>query len=316
LFLYIQSDYEIDWRSMTLEQLRIFVAVAEREHMTEAARHLHLTQSAVSGAIAALERQHAVRLFDRVGRSVALNQIGRDFLVEARGVLSRAAAAEAVLSDLSGLRRGRLAIHATPTIASYWLPTRLVTFKDAYPGVELQVIIGNTDEVTQAVVEGRSELGFVGVIRPEVALASQPVGFDQLLLLVRPDHPWSDRRPLKAADFQAGTWVLREPGSGVRASFDQALRRAGLLPSDLNVSMTLPSNEAVLAAAEAGAGATALSESVAAPALAIGSLVRASFVLPVREYFVLRHKERYRSQAGDAFLQTCLGGRVEPRSIA
>jgi len=290
---------------MTLEQLRIFVAVAEREHMTEAARHLHLTQSAVSGAIAALEKQHAVRLFDRVGRGIALNQIGRDFLVEARGVMSRAAAAEAVLADLSGLRRGRLAIHATPTIASYWLPGRLVRFKEAYPGVELNVSIGYTEQVTRAVVEGQAELGFVGVVRPEPVLSAQPVGFDQLVLLVRPDHPWGDKRPLQASDFKTTPWVLREPGSGTRASFDEVLIRAGVPGSELTVSMTLPSNEAVLAAAVAGAGATALSDSVAAPALAIGSLVRASFLLPAREYFLLRHKERYRSRAGDAFLDIC-----------
>src|ERR1700761_8960517 len=105
---------------MTLEQLRIFVAVAERQHVTRAAEALNLTQSAVSGALAALEAQHDVRLMDRVGRGVVLIALGEAFLFEARGVLSRAAAAEAALADMAGLRRGRLAIHATPTIANYW----------------------------------------------------------------------------------------------------------------------------------------------------------------------------------------------------
>src|SRR3546814_10149610 len=74
---------------MTLDQLRIFVAVAEREHVTQAARALNLTQSAVSAAIATLEDRHGAHLFDRVGRGIALTEAGRAFLPEARAVLAR-----------------------------------------------------------------------------------------------------------------------------------------------------------------------------------------------------------------------------------
>jgi len=77
---------------MTLEQLRIFVAVAEQEHMTRAAGVLNLTQSATSAAIAALEDRYAIKLFDRIGRSIKLTDAGRQFVIEARAVLARAAA--------------------------------------------------------------------------------------------------------------------------------------------------------------------------------------------------------------------------------
>lgn len=73
---------------MTLEQLRIFVAVAERQHVTQAARELNLTQSAVSSAVAALEARHGVSLLDRVGRNVVLNPAGQVFLAEAKAVLA------------------------------------------------------------------------------------------------------------------------------------------------------------------------------------------------------------------------------------
>ena len=98
---------------MTLEQLRIFVAIAERQHVTATARALNLTQSAVSNALAALEERHAIRLFDRIGRGIVLNENGRLFLGEARAVIARAALAEAVLADLGSLRRGRLGICAS-----------------------------------------------------------------------------------------------------------------------------------------------------------------------------------------------------------
>ena len=82
---------------MTLEQLRIFIAVAEKQHVTRAASELNLTQSATSAAIAALETRYGIKLFDRVGRGIVLTQTGRDFLNEAREVVARAKAAAAQL---------------------------------------------------------------------------------------------------------------------------------------------------------------------------------------------------------------------------
>ena len=288
---------------MTLERLRIFVAVAERDHVTAAARALNLTQSAVSNALAALEAEHQVRLFDRVGRGVALNATGRAFLPEAKAVLARAAAAEAALADLSALRRGRLAVFASQTIASYWLPRRLVDFHTAHPGVELDVQIGNTREVAQAVLNGAAEIGLVEGVVDAPALTQVQVGSDRLAVVVTPDHPWAPAKRLSARDLIGSPWVLREPGSGTRSSLEAALREAGVNPADLPVAMTLPANEAVLAAAEAGAGATALSESVARASVAAGRLVRAPFSLPERPFRLLRHSDRYRSRAGDAFVQ-------------
>ncbi len=287
---------------MTLERLRIFVAVAERQHVTAAARALNLTQSAVSNAIAALEAEHDVHLFDRVGRGVVLNQTGVAFLPEAKAVLARAAAAEAALADMSALRRGRLTIFASQTIASAWLPRRLAAFHAAHPGVELDVAIGNTREVAEGVLSGAAELGLVEGEIDQPLLDQTVVGSDRLAVLVTPDHPWAGLRRLEAQTLATQAWVLREAGSGTRSTLEAALRNAGVDPAALCIAMTLPSNEAVLAAAEAGAGATALSESVAYASVAAGRLVTAAFSLPERPFRLLRHSERYRSRAGDAFV--------------
>lgn len=287
---------------MTLEQLRSFVAVAERQHVTEAARALNLTQSAVSNAIAALERRHGVALFDRIGRGIALNETGRVFLAEARAVLARAGLAETVLSELGGLRRGRLTIFASQTIAGYWLPPYLVRFHGRYPGIELDVAVGNTREAAQAVLDGAAELGFVEGAVAHPALARLRVGGDRLVVLVHPDHAWAGSGALVAAELAGMPWVLRERGSGTRSSFEAALTEAGGDPQRLTVAMTLPSNEAVLTAAEAGAGATALSEQVARGALAAGRLVEAGYRLPDRQFHLLRHGERPLSRAADAFV--------------
>src|SRR5579863_6888081 len=146
---------------MTLEQLRVFVAVAERQHVTRAAEALNIAQSAVSAAVAALEGRHGAKLFHRVGRGIELTEAGALFLVEARAVLARADSAELVLSELSGLKRGALSVYASQTIASYWLPRYLVAFRRAYPGVAIRLSVGNTSQVAAAVRAGAADLGFV-----------------------------------------------------------------------------------------------------------------------------------------------------------
>ena len=114
---------------MTLEQLRIFIAVAERQHMTEAALALNLTQSATSAAIAALEERHGIRLFDRIGRRIELTELGRAFLPEARAVIARADEAAGLLSASAGLMRdacqlgNRVAVNASSSAIRPMLAT-------------------------------------------------------------------------------------------------------------------------------------------------------------------------------------------------
>jgi DNA-binding transcriptional LysR family regulator len=144
---------------MTLDQLRIFVAVADRGHVTHAAASLGITQSAASAAIAALETRYRAKLFDRVGRGIQLTETGRRFLHEARAVVDRASVAKGVLEELAGGMTGTVLIAASQTIASYWLPRRLTSFHAANPGVQLNVIVRNTREVESAVVEGGANLG-------------------------------------------------------------------------------------------------------------------------------------------------------------
>ena len=299
---------------MTLEQLRVFVAVAERQHVTRAAEALNLAQSAASAAIAALEARHGAKLFHRAGRGIALTEAGMLFLVEARAVLARVEAAELVLSELGGLKRGTLAVHASQTIASYWLPRHLVAFRRAHPGIDVRLRIGNTAQVAAAVHEGAAELGFVEGPVADPALVSQPVAKDQMILVVGPEHPWAGRRDLSAAELKQGEWVLREAGSGTRSVLEKALAGVGAPASSLQVALELPSNEAVRAAVEAGMGATALSASVAAPSLEAGLLRQVHVALPERDFHVVRHSQRHRSQAGDALLRLLKPGAFSDQS--
>jgi len=179
---------------MTLEQLRVFVAVAERQHVTRAAEALNIAQSAVSASIAALEGRHGAKLFNRVGRRIELTEAGALFLAEARAVLARAESAELVLSELGDLKRSVLSGYASQTIAGYWLPRHLVAFRRSHPGVAVRLWIGNTSQAAAAVRGGEADLGFVEGEVDDPALVSETVAHDQLVIVVGPEHPWSEKR--------------------------------------------------------------------------------------------------------------------------
>ena len=287
---------------MTLEQLRIFVAVAEREHVTRAAADLNLTQSATSAAVAALEARHAVTLFNRVGRRIELTEAGRLFLAEARAVLARAASAETVLADLAGLKRGTLLLAASQTVSSYWLPPLMHRYRTRFPDIAMQLSIGNTEQVAAAVREGIADLGFVEGAIVDPALAATPAAEDELALVVAADHPWVKTWPAGATDFRSTRWVMREQGSGTRAMFEEALLGLGIAIGDLDIALELSSNEAVRAAVEAGAGATVLSRLVTSASVTAGTLVQIPAALRKRQFLAVRHRERHLTSAQREFL--------------
>ena len=282
---------------MTLEQLRIFVAVAEHEHVTRAAADVNLTQSATSAAVAALEARYAVKLFNRIGRRIELTQAGRQFLMEARAVLARATAAENVLADIAGLKRGSLRLAASQTVGNYWLPPLMHRYRMSHPGIMLALSIGNTETVAAWVREGIADLGFVEGPVDDRALSVTPVAEDELVLVVSPALPRPKQQAISPADLKAMRWVFREPGSATRALFEKAMAKAGLRISDIDMVLELPSNEAVRAAVEDAAGAAVLSKLVVAASIEAGSLIDLNFVLPKRQFFALRHKERSITQA-------------------
>ncbi|WP_138470036.1 LysR family transcriptional regulator [Poseidonocella sp. HB161398] len=289
---------------MTLDQLRIFLAVARESHVTRAARQLNLTQSAVSSAIAALEAQHGVKLFDRIGRGIRLTEAGARFTGAARAVLAQADSAELMLNDLSQKTLGKLAIHASQTVASYWLPRYLMAYHEAHPLVELSLETGNTAQVAAAVMEGRADLGLVEGDVPQSDLTRQVVARDELVLVFAASHPLAGRT-VSATDYLAFGWVLREPGSGTRSEFEHHLDELGLSVGDLSVALELPSNEAILSAVAAGESLAMLSRRAVDFADARGAVAVRPVTWaprPERAFALLTHPGRYRTRAAAALI--------------
>ncbi|GAB6854916.1 LysR family transcriptional regulator [Asaia astilbis] len=267
---------------MTLEQLRIFIAVAEREHMTQAADALALTQSAVSHAIMTLEQAFGLKLFDRVGRRILLTAAGHVFLDEARAVYSRALSARERLEELGALRAGHLHVWASQTLASYWLPARLNRFRALHPDIKLTMTISNTEEICAQLSAGTISFGLIEGAVSVPSLKTEILAHDQLLLVVSPEHDWA-RCPPSPARLGETRWVLREKGSGTRSSFETSLTAWGIAVDSLDIVMQLTSNEAIAAMVSTGDAATVLSASV------VSGLIENSLLCSVAIPFPERH---------------------------
>lgn len=294
---------------MTLTQLRVFLAVAASGHVTRAALTLGITQSAASAAIAALENQYQVKLFNRVGRSIQVSEAGELFMSEAQAVLDRADAAQRTLRELGGITVGHLEIAASQTIANYWLPRRLAMFHEQFPGVVLNLSISNTRDVENAVVTGAADIGFVEGTTRATQLVLDIVDHDHLVLVSSPMHwpgPQTDN-----IDIATVPWIVREQGSGTREALETLTMNTGLKWSDLNIVLELPSNEAVREAVEAGAGATLISSHVIASSLKTGLLRTLPLDVPPRCYHMARHRDRFASAARRAFVEMILSGKPE-----
>lgn len=286
---------------MTLEQLRIFVAVAEREHVTRAAAFLNLTQSAVSHAVTQLEHDFQLSFFNRIGRGIKLTEAGSLFLEEARVILNRTKILRDRITGLNTLNEGTLHLHASHTIANYWLPARLNRFLEKYPKINLTVTIANTYEIEQLIQSGEASIGFVegDITRPE--LASHVVAYDQLLLVVSPEHPWASHTP-KINDITKSSWILREKGSGTRAALEKTIDDSGINPSTLKIIIELASNEAVASAVETSFAATVLSASVVAGRIESGLLCSVPLPFPEREFRTVQRTDYTLTPAEKSFL--------------
>jgi DNA-binding transcriptional LysR family regulator len=168
-------------------------------------------------------------------------------------------------------------------------------FHEAYPALAIRMAGGNTEQAADAVLDGRAELGFVEGAVDHPALAQRVVARDRVVVVASRGHPLAGR-PVTPDDLSTARWVLREPGSGTRNALTSVLDEAAL-----DITLSLPSNEAVRSAVLSGNVLTAVSEYVVADDLAAGRLAPVAFDLPERAFRLLRHKERHRSKAGLAF---------------
>lgn len=285
--------------SVTFRQIQVFVAVARGGTVSAAAQSLHLSQSATSQALSDLERQLDVPLFERLGRRLQLNDVGRRLLPQGERILDELARFVDTAGEPEGELQGTLQVAASATIGTYLLPTLAGRFSERHPEVDLQLRLRNTGEVMADVLSFDADLGLIEGQCSEARLASEVWRWDEMVVVCAPQHPLADRQPLTDQDLQRAQWILRERGSGTRAIFEAAIRHH---VERLRVRMELGQHEAIKQAVRAGFGLGCLSRLSVAGELARGELVALDSGLALQRTFSLVwHPERYRSPLWQAF---------------
>ncbi len=175
--------------NITLKQIRAFVTVAQAGSFTAAANRLHLTQSAVSVLISELEQQFGLRLFDRTTRLVQLNDAGRDFYPAAEKMLTDLSNAISGSKDLVAKKRGRVAVAATPLMASILLPPAIAQYTALYPGISVILQDTAAEQIQPKVRDGEVDFGIETFAKSWRELVAEPLMDDTLVLACPAGHP-------------------------------------------------------------------------------------------------------------------------------
>ncbi len=286
----------------TLRQLQIFLAVAKYQNISRAAQSLHMSQSAASEAILNLEHTYEVALFDRASNKLTLNAIGRTIRKEAESLIAHCQAFEEILRDHTDV--GHIKVGASFTIGNHLATRYLAGYLADYPEADVQLHIANTPDVVARVLNFEIDIGMIEGEVQHKELELVPWREDELVVFCAAGHPLAAKKTLTNRDIKEAAWILREPDSGARYTFDRAL--AGLLP-DINVYLELKHNEAIKNAVESGLGVGCLSRIVLEKNFANGDLV--PLTLPRRNmrrtfYFALpRH--RFHLEPVSAWMENC-----------
>lgn len=285
---------------MNLHLLRMFVAVVDQHGFSRAAEVLHVSQSAVSKGVRELEHQLGLPLIDD-RRGIGLTEAGEALLPHARSLFALERVAAEEIDDRVRLRRGRLRIGASTTVAGYWLPGAIASLLQFYPGIAVELVVGNTGEIARSVADCTTDIGFVEGWVELPALSCTPWRDDPMLLVVGLS-PALDPLPASADALARCTWLLRERGSGTRQVTEAFLATHGIRPERL---VELGSNEAIVRVLAEGTGVAMLPRCVVRDQLAAGRACELELdwaPTTSRPLYRLEFKGRARTPALDAFL--------------
>jgi DNA-binding transcriptional LysR family regulator len=284
---------------MELHQLRYFVAVAELRHFTKAARDLRIAQPSVSRAVRVLEEELGTQLFHRMKGNVALTSAGEVLLPWARRVLADVDGAALEVRELADLRRGRLAVGATPSLATTLLPPALARFHAAFPGVELVLHEAGSRDLVGELEQGALDIALVILPLRHEVLETTPLLREELVVAVAPDHPLASRKTIAIADLRGVPLVMFRDGYDLRATTLAAFRRAGFEPT---LALEGGEMDGVLRLAAAGLGVAVVPSLVIDPA---GPLRAVRLADPLtRTIGFANRRDRRLTRAGREFVET------------
>jgi DNA-binding transcriptional LysR family regulator len=285
-------------------QLRAFATLARTGSFTRTAHELHLTQSAISHAIKALEEDLACRLFDRMGKAVVLTQAGEQLLVRAQKILEEMAAARSELTQLGKWGSSRLRIGASTTACQYILPAVLREFKESFPRCAISIEPDDTPEAIEALRAHRIDLAVNLEPRRGESLEFRPLFTDELQFIVSPFHPWAQAGKVSRDDIAQQHYILYGKGSYTVQMIETYFREDKIV---LHSLLDLGNMEAIKELVKLGLGISIIAPWTAKKEIEEGSLV----ALPLgrrklkRRWGILHWQGRRLSLAEETFAGLC-----------
>ena len=273
--------------SFTLEQLRSFVAVAEREHVSEAAASLYLTQGAVTQQVRHFERALGLQLFERDGRRIRLTDAGRSLADTCRGALRSVEVVEDSALGLRHLQAGSLELGASPTCATYYVPAYLAEFAGRHPGIKLAMSVEPSADLNRRVMVGTLDCAVIEGA-PDRRLVAFEMARDELILVAHRDHPLARLRRVTQADLVRHLYL----GRGPQWSAENDVRKMMGAAYERVEALNLGHPEYVRAAVLAGLGFCALPRRALAADLASGEVKRLPMPAVERPISAIRRASR------------------------
>ena len=221
---------------------------------------MHISQPSISIQIQNLEQEYGTTLLERTNRGVTLTECGQIFYKYITHVIQTMEEARSVIQDHSEHQLKCVHLGATLTIGEYLLPHILAETHKNNPNSRFNVIVANTSTVARDILERKLNFGLVeGPVSCDPDLIIENFWHDELVIVVRVDHPWSMRRSVTFGELATENFITREEGSGTRRVMEMALEESGFDASALNISMELNSTQAIKQGVLAGLGVTIIS---------------------------------------------------------
>lgn len=282
-------------------QLRSFEAVARYGGITRAAQALHLTQPTVSTQLRELRESLGIELLVPAGRGVQLTDAGRALLVTVTRMFETWRGFEEDMADMQGLLSGSLRI-AGVTTTEYFLAQWLKPFLQAYPGIQVDLVIDNRDAVIRRLEREQDDIAIMMMPPGHLPLDSLLVMDNPLCLIGPAQHPWASRKSTPLGKLASVDLLMREVGSGTRQATLEFLAEHQLTP---RIRMTLGSNEAIKHAVAAGLGLAVVSRhALAKDASSEGLAVLAVSGMPIQRHWrAVWRKDRRLPRVATVFMQ-------------
>ncbi len=284
--------------NITLRHLEIFVAIVKHKSIIKAAKNLYLSQSAVSMALTEFENRLSVKLFDRIGKKLILNNYGEKIFVEAQFILKKLEELENTFNDKKF--SGSLIIGGTQTIGNYLLPKIIGEFKKKFNEVDLSLIIDNTENILRKLLNFEIDLAFIeGIVNNNLIEAIDWLE-DEIVVFSSPKNQLAQKKRLTIKDLENANWILREKGSGTRDIFEKVAYEK---LKKMNIFLEINQIEAIKQIVETGIGIGALSILTIQKEIKDKRLIKLNIPFKIkRDLKILIHKKKYKTTLLNEFL--------------